>query len=231
MIVYGSILNKFSLYQNGTSFTIFGAVKNLSGPETSQNFPIYGPILTNKAATIKINILGSVLNSILANDKFTIFGSVINNNKASINLTGLSVDNIAVRKILPIPSLIYNIYPYLVSDVKKILGTDLPYIIIGHELIFSTMPENSISLVLFNRLNMYSNDIRKLTLSNLIPTRVEFRNIIVSGDFLFSLNSTGPWTNTLAVIDSFYVKAPNILQIGSNYSQEFTVEATVIPIG
>jgi hypothetical protein len=231
MIVYGSVLNKFSLYSVGTNFTLLGAIKTIRGPESSQTFPIYGAVLVEKIAPIKINYTGAIVSNITAGNKFTIYGPVSLNKKASINISGLSIENIAVRKVLPVPSLVYNIYPYLISDVKKILGTDLPYEIVGNNLIFSTEPEGSISLVLFNRLNIYSNSIRKLTLSNLIPTKAEFRDITVSGDFLFSLNSTGPWTNRLNVIDTFYVKAPNITQIGSNYTQEFTVEATIIPIG
>ena len=232
MILYGAIKNSFTLLLgSGTSFTIKGAVLSRSGPEATTAFPIYGSLITLRNAPNKFTLLGPVKVNRNAPQCINMLGAVRSFQTLSPNISGLVISDIDAVLTFNTPSTVYNIYPYYSSDVKTIIGTTLPHRIVERNLLFDTLPEGPIHVIPFHRLQVYANEIRQLTVVNTIPNRLEFTHINVSGDFLFSLNSTGPWTNSLDIVNTFYVKAPNITLIGSNFSQEFTVTATAIPIG
>ena len=232
MIVYGAILNSFTPLYGGTPFTFYGAITERleQHSESSTIFPIYGAITQQVIAPNKFKQYGALLKVIQAPSKFVVYGAVNKVTAKNVNLSGLSISAIAKSMIFTTPSYRYNIYPYHVNDVYKITGaTD--YQIVGTELVCRELPTGPVVIIPFERLCIAANEVRLLTVINTIPARAEFKNITISSNsFKFSLDGI-TWNQVLQVIDKFYVKAPDMLIDGVDFTKEITVQATVYPKG
>lgn len=230
--IYGPMLREYAINKSyllaNNPFSLYGGMKQLIGPEPT-HFPLYGPVYVTRLAPAKFTFRGPVKTIRLAPANITVYGSKLVTIYPSVNISGLTVSDIAISMTLPSPDVSYDIYPYLESDVKTVIGTDLPYRIVEHNLLFDTQPTGPITIVPYNRLQLYTEEIRQLTVTNTIPNRMDFTNIQVSGDFLFALNASGPWFSTLTVLDNFFIKAPALTQ--SSYTQQLLVTATATPRG
>lgn len=223
--VFGPVYKEIKV---ATSFSIMGPIVKTT--EAPVHFSILGSIYKTKVSP-RFSLLGAIYHSKKPYDKIVIRGGIVKSVSRFINITGLNISDIAISKTFTTPSLLYSIYPFHISDIKEVLGTNLPYQIIGTDLIFSTLPTGPITLVPYSRLKVYTNEIKKLIITNTIPDKLEFTDITVSGDFELSLYETGPWDNTLDVLDSFYIKAPDLSAVGSDYSKIITITAKATPIG
>lgn len=233
MILYGGKLNYFEVLLTGTPFTVYGAVKKRLRPAVDQpvTFPIYGATLKTLIAPIHHKIYGATLCYKLPPTRFTIYGAKNNTISQGANLLGLSISNLAQVLNFNTPAYTYNIAPYYSSDVATILGTTNSYTVVGSDVVFTTLPTGPIKVILFDRLKIYANEIKELEVTNTIPQRAIFSDIKVSSDtFTFSLDKL-TWHSQLTVSDIFYIKAPDMLTDGQDFSQEILVTATVLPRG
>lgn len=233
MILYGGLLNQYVVYDiaNAVQFSLYGAVRPRLTPtvEQSTTWPIYGGLKTIRQAPVKVTIYGAMFTRMTAPVKHVLYGALLNTAAKSCNISGLSISNIAEIKRFPTPDYKYNIYPYLVSDVAKVIGlTD--YLIIGSEIICTSLPAGAITVIPFNRLQLKAEEVKQLQVINLIPDRAEYQNITVSGSLEFSLDQV-TWTNSLVVEDVFYVRAPAMAVDGTDYSKDIELTATVYPRG
>lgn len=248
MILYGATRNIYNALTSPTGpLVVYGSIVVRSGPEEATVFPLYGAVKVMAIAPVALAILGAIKITKVAPTKFKLLGPLKTVRQApsyirlrgaiktlatrSVNISGLNVSDIAQAMTLETPDVSYNIYPYLASDVKAVVGTELPYRIVEHDLLFDEAPAGPIDLVLFNRLQLYADEVRQLTVINTIPSRMDFSDVRVSGDFQFSLNAAGPWVNELTVNSVFYVKAPTLPAIGSDYTKHLTVTAVATPRG
>ena len=211
MILYGGLTNSFNVLDigNATPFSRTGAVTRHLAIQEEQlsSFPMYGAVVRRLQAPTHHKILGAVTTHKIAPIKFKMTFATSRHTALGANALGLQINNLKDILRFPTPANTYDIYPYVVSDIYKVLGTTNPYVISASKLTFETAPTGTITVVPFNRLQLYVDDIEEMIVTNIIPDRAEFSNIVVSGDFGFSLSKTGPWTNTLQVTNKFYVKA------------------------
>lgn len=234
MILYGGLVNQFIVLDiaNAVPFSITGAVLEQMAPAvepTDGIFPIYGATLISKTAPIRHKVYGAVLVNKIAPTRLKELYAVHKIAHLGANIIGLSISGLDQLLVFPTPSKVYNIYPYNSSHIARVEGTTEEYIIVGNQLIFNNAPTGTITLVPFNRLQSDIETVHRLVCTNTIPTRAAFKNIQLSGNFSFSLNSTGPWSNPLSVQEGevFYVKTNNIEGIANL----ITVNAVCYPVG
>jgi hypothetical protein len=230
MILYGGLLNQFNVIYGGTPFTIYGGIKKQLTKEGA-TWPIYGAMHVIKSAPTHILVYGATTCSLVSPTHKMWLGAVRQTTAIGVNISGLSISAIPKSLYFETPAYMYNIYPYRVSDVSAILGTTELYTITDSTIIFQTIPAGPIRIILFNRLLLMADEIKQLEVINTISNRVEFTDIQVGGNFTFSLNATGPWSNPLTVTDFFYIKAPSMSIDGSDFTKDITVSAKVFPRG
>ena len=233
MILYGGLLNQYVVYDsaNAVPFSLYGAVRPRLTPtvEQSTTWPIYGGLLTVKNAPTRFTVYGAQFTRLTAPVKLSRYGALLVTAAKGCNISGLSISNIAEIKRFPTPDYKYNIFPYLISDVAKVIGiTD--YMIIGSEIICTTLPAGPITVIPFNRLQLKAEEVKQLQVINLIPDRAEFLDIVVSGSLEFSLDQV-TWVNQLTVTSTFYVRAPAMAVDGTDYSKDIELSASVYPRG
>lgn len=232
MILYGATRNLYNaLFLSNGNIKIYGSVFTRSGPEETTTFPLRGAVKVTRLAPTRFQLLGPVKTVRQAPSHIALRGAIKTLATRSVNISGLNVSDIAQAMSFETPDVKYNIYPYLSSDVKTVHGTSLPYRIVEHDLLFDEAPAGSIDLVLFNRLELYAEETRQLRVTNTIVNRMDFTDVRVSGGFQFSLNVNGPWTDTLTVVDKFYIKAPTLPAVGSDYTKHLTITAVATPRG
>jgi hypothetical protein len=230
MILYGAVKNSFSSYITHTHFTLYGGIITQAGPEQIFSFPILGPVVSQVYPAAKFSLLGPTLVTVNPAIGFKQYSAKLTITTTGINISGLVISDIAILKTFDTPSLSYSIYPFIISDVKLVLGTTLPYQIVNNDLMFTTLPEGPITIIPYNRLQIYAEEVKQLHVVNTVSSRLEYSDIVVSGDFQFSLNPTGPWSTELEVIDTFYIKAPTLAVDGSDYSKSIDVRAMATPL-
>ena len=234
MILYGALKNHLVVLTGGSSpFTLYGAVRHratVAVISTETTFPLYGAVLINKLAPTKLKIYGAVRRRLTAPKHFLYYSSKISHTSLGANISGLSISQITKDLHFSTPAFIYDISPYYINDVYKVIG-GIDYLIVGKQLIFNTLPTGPIRVIPFSRLQINADEIKLMTVENLIPTRAEFKDIVVSSNgFMFSLDQI-TWTTSLAVDSIFYVKAPSMVADGTDMTQEIFVSARVLPRG
>lgn len=250
MILYGALQSNYNVlfYWDGIPFTILGAVERRKAPEVVQatSFPIYGALLHTKKAPKFFKTPYGVKHSLIAPNLFRTNYALLNQFKVTLTFNktfalkhitspgakiyGLNVSDIKYNLTFNTPALSYDIAPYYAGDVLTVLGTNIPYSISLTTLTFESVPTGPITVVPHRRLQIYSDEVKELTIVNTIPTRAEFFDIQVNGGFQFSLDGQN-WNNTLNVVDKFFIKAPNLAQDGVDLNQALTITAKVFPKG
>lgn len=233
MIWYGGLRNKFTrLTGTTTHFHITGGVKVRLTPvvEVSQQFPVYGAVHKVIDAPVRDAWYGAMLRRIVPPRLFTTMGAKLNHAQIATDLPSLTLETTGRRIIFSTPRLSYDISPYNSSDVYKVIGGGT-HSISGSILTFDVLPTENIIVIPNTRLQMHADEIRAVRVINSEPKKYDYSNITIANGAQYALAETGPWVSSLTVTDRFYMKAPSMVDEGSDFTRDITLSATITPRG